>query len=576
MSSGVSEVAVESAAAHLARAALRYLAERRLPPTPDQYRLAWRAVGGSVSLRDAEEPPAPAAAGQDGVGTLLADVLHQIDLPHRNWTVARKKEALGRLLTGSRSQPARLAERLKRLVDSWRQDEPDAAVAAPGDALPACGGEIPGTPVATTTAGAVALAADAATAATAATATAATADAGTATRIAAIGVAAAGLPVRAAGSSPVATDGVGADSDVAPERADQRLGGAQGWVNRRRIERVLGDMTELLVAVCETVPIMVEEEAWVRRQFDAIRSVLDTDGKLPDSRDLAQARLLLRRTAEEHQRLLKLRRDSVQMLKTMIAQCVEWLRSLTESSDRFGSKLGVYMDQIQSSSDLPTLAGTVRALLEDTRDLYGELDLSKQGFVQASERARHLEEEVSRLAQELRKTSEQVMTDHLTSLLNRRGLERAFEDLAQRCHGEGRPLSLAILDVDDFKKLNDALGHQAGDDALRHLAGLLRGKLRPADLSARYGGEEFVILLPDVAGNHAADVVRRLQRALTAEVFLHRADQVFITFSAGVTDVRPGESLIDTVSRADDAMYEAKRSGKNRVCVADATATATA
>ena len=569
MSIGVGEVAVESAAAHLARAALRYLAERRLPPTPDQYRLAWRAVGGSVPLRDAEEPPPMIAAAQDDAGTLLAEVLHQLDLPHRNWTVARKKEALNRVLASSRSQPTKLFERLKRLVDSWRLGEPDSTVAVPELAAPPAAEAQSAALPAIADKQAVAANTLSSPAAAGQTAAAVLLESKTSSGP---GQAAAGVAV-ASGADCAETPAAEPSDERALARrsADRRAGGsAYGWVNQRRTERLLGDMTELLVAVCDTVPTMVEEEGWVRRQFDAIREIIDAGGKAPDPRDLAQARLLLRRTADEHQRLLKLRRDSVQMLKTMIAQCVEWLRSLTESSDRFGSKLGSYMDEIQNSADLPTLAGTVRAMLEDTRVLYGELDLSKQGFVDASERARRLEEEVSRLAQELRKTSEQVMTDHLTNLLNRRGLERAFEDLAQRCHTEERRLSLAVLDVDDFKKLNDALGHQAGDDALRHLADLLRNKLRPADLSARYGGEEFVILLPDVADDSAADIVRRLQRALTAEVFLHRADQVFITFSAGVTDVRSGESLTDAVGRADDAMYEAKRSGKNRVCVAEA------
>lgn len=200
--------------------------------------------------------------------------------------------------------------------------------------------------------------------------------------------------------------------------------------------------------------------------------------------------------------------------------------------------------------------------------MYAEVDASKSDFAQASERARLLENEVNRLACELTAASTQVMTDHLTSLLNRRGLERSFDELAGRCRTERRPLSLALLDVDDFKRLNDAFGHRAGDDALRHLGRLLHARVRPVDLSARYGGEEFVILMPDLVEEQAADEVRAVQRALTSEVFLHHSQQVFITFSAGVARVRDGEPLQDAVARADDAMYEAKRSGKNRVCVA--------
>ena len=97
------------------------------------------------------------------------------------------------------------------------------------------------------------------------------------------------------------------------------------------------------------------------------------------------------------------------------------------------------------------------------------------------------------------------------------------------------------------------------------LGGVVR---RDIDCVARYGGEEFVILLPDLDEAQAAEAVRAVQRALTSDVFLHHSRQVFITFSAGVARVRDGEALDDAVARADDAMYEAKRSGKNRVCVA--------
>ena len=335
-----------------------------------------------------------------------------------------------------------------------------------------------------------------------------------------------------------------------------------------RLERMLGDMKDLLVTVCETVPTLVEEEAWVRQQFDSIRATVNPTDGLPDRSDLVEARALLSRTANDHQRLLKMRRDSLKLMKTMIAQCIDWLKAMTESSGRYSGQLSAFADQIERSNDLPALAGTVRHLIEETRSMYTELEDSRDEFAQAGERARQLEEEVNRLETELSTASAQVMTDHLTTLLNRRGLEQFFEDVAKRCRGARQPLSLALLDVDNFKSLNDALGHHAGDDALRHLAQLLRSRLRAEDASARYGGEEFVILFPGLTEEHAAEAVRALQRSLTTDVFLHHSQQVFITFSAGVTQVPDDDTLDATVSRADEAMYEAKRSGKNRVCIA--------
>jgi diguanylate cyclase len=127
---------------------------------------------------------------------------------------------------------------------------------------------------------------------------------------------------------------------------------------------------------------------------------------------------------------------------------------------------------------------------------------------------------------------------------------------------------LALLDIDNFKKLNDSLGHAAGDEALKNLAARAQAIVRPGDLVARYGGEEFVLVLPATPLDEAAQVLGRLQRSLSASLFMHEGKDVFVTFSAGATLYRPGESLEQALDRADEALYEAKRSGKNRTCLA--------
>lgn len=567
MTSSTTNLAIPAPAApaELARAALRHLAQQRLPPTPDQYSLAWRAVGGPVPDK---QPDTPAAGQLPDIGPVITELLRQLDVSHRHWTAARKKEALGRVLA-VHGDPRGLVERLQRLIDSWRECSTDAPVSTPAPDPATAHAAAPDSIAVPTLSPAVAPDSAAAPMPSPAVAPDSAAAPMPSPAAAPDGVAApttSSAPVPASvavpAPSPAAAPVIAAAPAPSPalvSAVDERL---------PSLQRILGDMTDLLVAVCETVPTLVEEEAWVRQQFDTIRAMLHPADGLPDRRDLVHARALLRRTANEHQRLLKMRRDSLQMMKTMIAQCIDWLRALTESSGRFGSRLSTFAEEIERSNDLPALAGTVRHLIEETRSMYTELEGSRNDFAQAGERARQLEEEVSRLETELSTASTQVMTDHLTNLLNRRGLEQSFEDMAGHCRAEGRPLSLALLDVDNFKRLNDALGHQAGDDALRHLARLLRSRVRSSDLSARYGGEEFVILLPGATEEQAAEVVRSIQRSLTTDVFLHHSQQVFITFSAGVAQVAGDSTLEQTVARADGAMYEAKRSGKNRVCVA--------
>jgi diguanylate cyclase len=130
-------------------------------------------------------------------------------------------------------------------------------------------------------------------------------------------------------------------------------------------------------------------------------------------------------------------------------------------------------------------------------------------------------------------------------------------------------MSIALLDIDNFKSLNDTHGHQAGDGALVHLARVIKASIRPTDIVCRYGGEEFVILLPGTGLQDSVMVISRLQRELTKRFFLHDNQRLLITFSAGVAERRTGESRDDAIGRADSAMYVAKRSGKNRVVVAD-------
>jgi diguanylate cyclase len=129
-------------------------------------------------------------------------------------------------------------------------------------------------------------------------------------------------------------------------------------------------------------------------------------------------------------------------------------------------------------------------------------------------------------------------------------------------------LAVALIDIDNFKKLNDSLGHAAGDRALKALAAAVRERLRPVDHLARFGGEEFVVLLPATPPDEAQAALTRLQRSLSEALFLHENREVFVTFSAGVTAWRSGEPLQSALERADEALYEAKRSGKNRTCIA--------
>jgi len=230
-----------------------------------------------------------------------------------------------------------------------------------------------------------------------------------------------------------------------------------------------------------------------------------------------------------------------------------------------------HADAIARADSLEGLATVVTAMLQDSRDVQFAVGRSQQRLQQDRDQATGLEQRVRELEAELRRLSDEVSTDALTQVANRRGLATAFaaeQARSQRAGADAAPLAVALMDVDNFKKLNDTLGHAAGDVALKSLAAAVVERLRPVDHLARFGGEEFVVLMPGTALDEGQQALSRLQRELTASLFMHEGKDVFVTFSAGVTLWRDSEALETTLARADEALYEAKRTGKNRTCTA--------
>ncbi|MEH3085931.1 MAG: sensor domain-containing diguanylate cyclase [Xylophilus ampelinus] len=160
----------------------------------------------------------------------------------------------------------------------------------------------------------------------------------------------------------------------------------------------------------------------------------------------------------------------------------------------------------------------------------------------------------------------QARSDPLTGLLNRRGLSDHLDPaLALAARGE-RGVSIVVLDADHFKRVNDRFGHAVGDDVLRHLASLLRQRLRASDVAARVGGEEFVVLLPGTDPAGAEPLAQQLIDSAAAHPHPVCGP---LTLSAGVAGHRPGDDAQSLFRRADRALYAAKAAGRNRVCVAD-------
>lgn len=156
--------------------------------------------------------------------------------------------------------------------------------------------------------------------------------------------------------------------------------------------------------------------------------------------------------------------------------------------------------------------------------------------------------------------------DPLTGVFNRRLFARRLEEEERRAARHGRPLSLLMIDVDDFKLYNDTHGHEKGDELLRELVAATVGAIRTTDVLARYGGEEFVVLLPETDLPEAIRAGERVREAVRDRFALENAAASIITVSVGVAAFKDGHSgESGLVDRADAAMYRAKQQGKDRV-----------
>ncbi|MBY0467369.1 MAG: diguanylate cyclase [Burkholderiaceae bacterium] len=550
----------------LAKAALRRLAQDKLEPTPDNYARAYQA----------EQGVAPAAG--DSLATLIESIVRGIERGGKQWTLARKKDSLQRVLSGSRGDANRLQQRLRQLVGSWETDNPADAAAPPAAA------EATEAPSVTTEAMEPAASLVAATSAPASDDPIVAESAGTPADASPRVVAALGQTVvRALPSKESHGDLAAAlvqaaqriQSEGASESAASEVEGLcerADWVLQHR-EHLFDQISSLCLELTASLTDLAEDDSWARGQCDAMRLTVE-EGLT--ARGVKSVNELLR-TTRLRQAELRSERDSARdALKQLINRMLSELDELGSQTGRFHESVGRYADVIERADTLESLAGAVREMVEESRTVQGLVDQTQRRLHEERMRASDLSQRVNELEGELRRLSDEVSTDQLTQIANRRGLLQAFDLECARLQrlaiddpvGDSvSNLSIGLLDIDNFKRLNDELGHAAGDQALKSLAATVAQTLRPTDVVARYGGEEFVVLLPDTPVEEGQQILTRLQRSLTGGLFMHENKQVFVTFSAGVTAFRVGERIEEALERADIALYQAKRAGKNRTLI---------
>jgi diguanylate cyclase len=540
----------------LAREAIRALTAKRLPPTPDNFLQAYNEVAGIAADPTPGDGAAPAQREEPKWPDLLRSLVRQWDLHQTGLTSARKKEMLERVLINFGNDAHLLHDKLGALTQSWARGghpEPEeitpAAVTA--ESAPTASKTVAAPPIAPAQA---------------------SADTGGDDQ-ALLRAFETNLHLLAGSCRTRWPELAGRAEQLAASLRDSKQ------LEPRQYDIWSGLWRDLLIHVEDdhelaaglkrlmgllflNIGELVGDEAWLSGQLTAMQNLMS--GEL-HAEVLLEAERGLRELAYKQGVLKGGLEEARSRLKNLVSIFIDRVGEMSQSADGYHARIGEYTEKISQARDISELGDVVGGLSADISGLRDALRGNHTELVAARTQAEQAEKRVEELQAELAQVSNLVREDQLTGALNRRGMDEAFDRELARTKRLQAPLAIGMLDLDHFKKLNDSLGHQAGDAALRHLTRVVHDLLRPTDTLARYGGEEFLILLPNTDLDEAEQVLKRIQRELTRKFFMHDNERVLITFSAGVAALRPDEAQAELVARADAAMYSAKRLGRNRV-----------
>jgi diguanylate cyclase len=241
------------------------------------------------------------------------------------------------------------------------------------------------------------------------------------------------------------------------------------------------------------------------------------------------------------------------------------LASARKSQEAYGKALASADVGLDTAPDADAVRELVKTLSQATKRM-------RQVNTGLEKRLHDSTQEINRLREHLDQVRRDAMTDALTKLANRKAFDEALERLCAEAAESGVPLSLAVIDIDHFKRFNDTWGHQTGDQVLRFVASVIGRVGAPPRMAARYGGEEFGLIFPGDVAERVDVLVNNIREEIGSRILKRRStneDLGEVTISAGVAQFHPGETMGCLIERADEALYASKRAGRNRVTNAE-------
>jgi len=445
------------------------------------------------------------SGGQDvNWSALIRTLLKQLETSHRGITLSRKKDGLSRVLANFAKDPTVLADKIQALMRSWgNNQEPkieakNPSVSSNNNQLADGSTEIAETAVAQASLNKQIMLFR---------------DMLLRTVDLALIPALENLPEAHKKAENLLSKLRKSDTEKALEKNLQELKSILLLVETQKEEQetINKSLIDLLLLTSSSMAEILNGDQWLSSQIKIVNDVL---AKPITATNLQNAETSLKELIHKQSNLKPAMQDAKVLLKQMAETFVSRLVDITESTDDYHQKIEAHQETLSGIEDIDELNGVLQNVLDDTRSIGLTVQRTREEFNESQAKIQNAEKKIQELTSVLEYINEVANEDYLTGTLNRRGMDEALEREFSRADRHNTDLCIAMMDIDHFKKLNDSLGHNTGDEALAHFATVVKNVKRTTDVLARYGGEEFVIILPNTMQAEGIKVIERVQREI--------------------------------------------------------------